>query len=397
MRFYRHIQEAFRNLRASKLRSLLAIIGILVGTGSVVALISSSQAATDNALSQFKTLGTNLLALNLQEDPAAQAVNKVQYLQLDQLQQLMAQVPSIELAAPYVSAYSSVFFAGHKLDAQTMGATADLASINKLQMARGRFVSELDGRNYYCVIGDTLAENMKQYGVNNPIGQQIKLGSLYFTVIGVLEKTTPNMFMFADFNTTAIMPLKTSYILSQYAQIRDVMFRIKPNFSLKSVQQQIDLTLSGMLPTQRLMFRSPEQIISIMSKQRSTFTWLLVMIGSISLLVGGIGVMNIMLVSVVERRREIAIRLAIGAKQKDIRTMFLIETVTLTTFGGAIGVILGLTFSILLGYFSGWGVHIYLMPPVLGFSVSVIVGVISGFYPALKASKLNPIEILQSD
>ncbi len=397
MKFRRHLQESLRNLRAAKLRSLLAILGILVGTGSVVALISASQAATDHALSEFKALGTNLLALNMQTDPAAEAMRKVRYLKQDDLPILQQLEPEIALSAPYITAYTPIFYDGRKLNGQIIGATDDLREISKLHLASGRFVSELDGHSYYCVIGHKIVETLKAFGEENPIGKQIKLGNVYFTIIGELKPWQTNLFLFSDLNTAIITPLQTSYMLSKYAQIHDVLFRIKPNIPLKQVQASLTDKLADYLPGQRVMFRSPEQIINIMSKQRSTFTWLLAMIGGISLLVGGIGVMNIMLVSVVERRREIGIRMAIGAKQKDIRQMFLIEAVSLTTFGGILGIATGLIIAASLGHFSGWGFHFYLLPPTLGFSVSVIVGIVSGFYPALKASNLNPIEILQSD
>lgn len=395
MNIRRHIKEAKRNLYAAKLRSFLAILGIVVGTGSVVALVSASQAATEHAMAQFKTLGTNLLALNIQADPQAEAMQHVTYLHASDLRQLEQHESAIEKSAPYISDYDPVIYKGHKFEAQPLGVTESLLDIAKIRMASGRFISELDGNSYYCVVGNDIAAKMLQAGASNVIGEQVKIGPVYFTVVGVMQPWQSNMFMFVNLNSAVITPLDTSYLLSKYSQIHDVLFRIKEGQDLQQVRHRIDLQMTSMLEGQHFDFRSPDQIIAIMGKQRSTFTWLLVMIGSISLLVGGIGVMNIMLVSVVERRREIGIRMAIGAKQKDIRHLFLVEAIVLTVFGGAVGIVVGVFITQVLGHFSGWGYHFYLLPMLMGIVVSVIVGVLSGYYPASKAAKLLPIDILR--
>ena len=205
------------------------------------------------------------------------------------------------------------------------------------------------------------------------------------------------VFLFANLNNSVLVPLTQSYRLSPYAQINDILFRVDKGSNLKQIQDSITGKLKILLPNKRFMFRSPKQIIDIMSKQRKTFTWLLGMIGGISLLVGGIGVMNIMLVSVIERRREIGIRMAIGARRADIRWMFLIESVTLTLFGGFLGVTLGILVSVILAEVADWGFVFFILPPTLGFLVSVLVGILSGFYPAYRASRLDPIETLHGE
>lgn len=275
--------------------------------------------------------------------------------------------------------------------------THDLLPVVKMHIGSGRFVSYLDNHSYFCLVGDKIAKQLRQHGVFNPIGKQIQLGKVLFTIVGVLGPWQTNLFMFADLNDSIMIPLQTAYLLSKYANINDLLIRVKKGANLKTIQTKVDSKLKLLLPKKQFQFRSPDQIIGIMTKQRSTFTYLLGMIGSISLLVGGIGVMNIMLVSVIERRREIGIRLAIGARRGDIRYMFLIESITLTLFGGLMGVILGVTISVILALAAGWGFTFFILPPVLGFVVSVIVGMISGFYPAFRASKLDPIETLHGD
>ena len=392
-----HVKESFVNLAASKLRSFLAILGILVGTASVVTLVSSSLMATNNALKQFKSLGTNLLSVNIMQEQSSTHTKQVRHLRLKDMAALVRGAPQVNLVAPYTNVYASVYYNGHALNAQSVGATESLPKVVKLHIDKGRFVSRLDKDAPFCVIGAKLVKDLKKYGVFNQIGKQLQVGHTIFTVIGTTKPWQTNLFMSADLNSSVIIPLQASFLLSKYAEINNLMFRLKKNPNLKLAQQHVSAALQKIIPGRKFTFRSPQQIIGIMSKQRSTFTWLLGTIGGISLIVGGIGVMNIMLVSVVERRREIGIRMAIGANSSDIRWMFLIEAVTLTIFGGILGVLVGILVSVVVAIFAKWQITFFLLPPFLGFIVSVIVGVLSGFYPAFRASKLDPIDALQTD
>lgn len=396
MDFIRHIKDSFSNLLSAKLRSFLAILGVLVGTGSVVALISSSQLATLHALAQFKTLGTNLLAMSVQQAPGAQSQAQKQQLRFKHMPLLNSASPQIVLSAPYISIFKSMRFKGKPLNGEILAATGNLSKIVKIEVAKGRFVSVLDRSEFYCDVGSNVAKKMLKMGVK-PIGQQIQVGKKYFTVIGVVKPWQPNLFMFNDINDGIIIPLKTAYLLSKTAQISNVLFRLIKEPQLKKAQSDITARMREILPKLQVRFRNPEQIIKIVAKQRKTFTWLLGAIGGISLIVGGIGVMNIMLVSVVERRREIGIRMAIGAQRSDIMKMFLIESVILTVFGGIVGIIFGVLASYILSFVTGWEFKLFLLPPVLGFVVSALVGIVSGFYPSYRASRLDPIQTLQSD
>lgn len=396
MGFIEHVREAILNIYLAKIRSLLAILGVLVGTGSVVALISSSQLATAHALEQFKTLGTNLLGMSLQDDPSKPLPPLPKQLQLEDIPNIISASDQIVKVAPYTQLYQSLVFSGTTFDGQVIGATEDLSAIAKIYIARGRFVSMLDKENFFCVIGDKIASKIMSMGID-PLYKQIQVGKSFFTIVGIAKPWEPNLFLFVDVDNGIIIPVQASYLLSKDAHISDLLFRLiqKPNIQL--VQDQLTKKLQALLPNKQIFFRNPEQIIDIIAKQRKTFTWLLGAIGGISLIVGGIGVMNIMLVSVVERRQEIGIRMAIGARPADIMSMFLIESIILTSFGGLVGIVFGILISMLLGLATRWGFHIYLIPPILGFGVSVIVGVISGYYPALRASRLDPIKTLQGE
>lgn len=385
-----HLRESSRNLFSAKLRSILAILGVLVGTAAVVALIASSRLATNHALAQFKSLGTNLLALNFQSTNMSQGQGSTEALQLNQIPQLVHASSQIVMAAPYIQLFQSMALFGKSFPGQVMGTTGEMRDIAKIRLTQGRFISSLDRNEFYCVIGHKIAAKFRAQH-QNPIGQQIQVGKHIFTIVGVVAPWTPNLFLLVDLDNAIIIPLSTSHLLIANANIHNVLFRLIKHPDIPNIQQGISAMMDRILPNQQLQFRDPTKIIKLISSQRQTFNWLLIAIGSIALVVGGIGVMNIMLVSVVERRREIGIRMAVGAQRRDILFMFLIESIVLTLFGGLLGIIVGLTVTYVLAYVTGWTFYFYWSPVLLGFIVSVFVGIASGFYPAWGASKLDPI------
>lgn len=396
MDFLTHIRESLLNLFSAKTRSLLAILGILVGTGSVVALISSSQLATEHALSQFKKLGTNLLAVIVSSDETSQSTGQIRSLQIDDMPVIQAQVPSIQKIVPYITLFQTAHFQDLQFSGQILGADEGFADIAKIFIERGRFVSFLDKNSFYCVIGHTIAEQIQAKGID-PINKQIAIGGYLLTIIGIARPWEPNLFIFSNINEGIIIPISLSYLINPQAQIQNILLQLYPNSLLDNAKDQIEKVITKISPASNVRFHDPGQIIDVVKKQRSTFTWLLSAIGGISLLVGGIGVMNIMLVSVIERRREIGIRMAIGARQKDILEMFLIEAIVLTILGGLLGVILGSLTTVILAVSSGWEYSFHFLPVALGFVVSAAVGVFSGLYPSFRASRLDPIATLQSE
>ena len=397
MKLGANLTMAFRNLLSSKLRSILAILGILVGTGSVVALISSSQLATQHALSQFKSLGTNLLMVDIQSaNTQSQHTEQVRQLSLYDLKLIKRASSQIRSIAAYTSSYGAITMADLNLSGQVLGATEELAEIAKIRVLRGRFISYLDKEAFFCDVGINVAKKMRKLG-EPVIGNQIKVGKIVYTIVGVLAKWQPSLFFYADLDNGVIVPLQTSFLMGKTVAINNLLIRLVSVPNIHLVQKKLKVVLEKILPGRQINFRNPEQIISAVTAQRKTFTWMLAAIGGISLLVGGIGVMNIMLVSVIERRREIGIRMAVGARPRDIMHMFLTEGVMLTLFGGIVGVITGVLVSFAIAELSRWQFTLFWMPPVLGFVVSVLVGLVSGFYPAFRASRLDPIQTLQGD
>lgn len=389
-----HFVEALTNLASTKLRTFLAILGVLVGTASVVAMVSGGELATRAALAQFKSLGTNLLAVQLN---LSEGGDNTQKLAVKTITDVRTVSPDIELIAPYSNLYVPITYATNSIDGGIIGVTSAIQTIMKLKMTKGRFISFLDTYEPFCVVGQGIYQNIKQYTLQDPIGQQINLGNRIFTIIGVMNNADNNSFMYADINNSVLIPIQTALSLSKYADINNVIFRLAPKADIDQVQSAITQYFNQAAPNRQLYFQSAKQLIDSMRKQQQILTLFLGFIGSIALLVGGIGVMNIMLVSVTERKREIGIRLAIGAKRRDIQLMFLIEAVVLSILGGFIGVLLGILISFIIAEAKNWAFTLFLLPPVIGFTVSVLTGIFFGFYPAYKAAKLDPIQTLRAE
>ena len=350
-------QAAFFNILGAKLRSFLAVLGILIGTASVVALVMSGQLATQHALAQFKVLGTNLLSINIYQQNQQKSQSsgvKLSNLTLAQALNSVQADPSIMLAAPYTADYSTVYADDKNLNASVIGATDNLAQVIKIKLQQGRFVSVLDNNQQYAVIGATVAKHLHQLSKGKLMGRQVSIGKNIYTIIGVIQPWPQNNFFNEDINNSIIIPIVAALSSNKYAQIQNIVYRIKPNSDIDAIKNKLHAYINQYVNNGQVFVRSPEQIIKSMQKQQSTFTVLLGVIGGISLLVGGIGVMNIMLVSVVERHREIGIRRAIGARQSNIKWLFLTESITLSFFGGVIGVIIGILTSFVIAHLFHW-------------------------------------------
>jgi putative ABC transport system permease protein len=386
-----NIKQAFNNIRQHFLRSFLTLLGVLVGTAAVVSLLTGSELATRSALEQFKKLGVDLIGVSFSSDSEDQ--HSQAELDLNTLEKFRS--PNIDYGSAYNLHYSEVIFRASQVELNVIGATQKMQHLLNLTPLAGRFISNLDNQNSYCVLGFEAAQSLN----NNPatlLGEQIRINNFYFTVIGILDKADKNLFLLADPNESIIIPLSNSLQLFKNAQINHVIYKTRGQQDIEAIQNEIQSYFAKARPNLQISFRSPETIVENMTKQNRTFKLLLGFIGSISLIVGGIGVMNIMLVSVTERRREIGIRMAVGANQQDILYLFLAEAAILTLLGGLAGIILGEFISIITAKISQWPFHLLPTPIFIGFFVSTLVGLFFGFYPARRASLLDPIEILRT-
>lgn len=392
-----HLQQAYINLAASKLRSFLACLGVLVGTAAVVALISCGQLATETALAQFKTLGTDLLAVAAYESTSAKSSLGDDQIPITLWRQMPERIPALRSVAPYSVTYQNLSFEGKVLKGAIIGADESLAKIINIKLAAGHFVSYVSSFEHFCVIGDQLAKQIKEITLDNPIGKQLHLGKALYTIIGVAAPWKENGFFNEDINQSVIIPIAGMAMLSKDYKINNAVFELKPDSPIDEVIADVKQLISIQAPKLNIFSRSAKQIIASMESQGHTFTLLLAVIGGISLLVGGIGVMNVMLVSVSERKKEIGIRKAVGAKNKEIQVLFLVESTMLSLLGGVLGVALGLIFTRIIAYFFNWSFTIFFIPPLAGFAISVATGIFFGFYPAKRASLLEPMASLRNE
>lgn len=399
MKLIEHAKQGLLNLYFSKLRSLLALLGVLVGTASVVAMVLGGELATQEALKQFKSLGTDLLAVsvNSSAEETYETGGKAENLSLQQAVEIGKVSPDILRAAPYTQLFNPISYNGTAINSVILGVTDSFADIVKVKLSAGRFISVVDKYELYCVIGHDVYEAMKKVSVKDPLGQSLQIGKNIFTVVGVAEKWPENGFVYANIDNSILIPILTSSLVSKYANISNIIMRLTQTADIGALQNQITHYVNSVVSNKAVSYRSAQELIAKMKKQSDILTVFLGLIGSVSLIVGGIGVMNIMLVSVMERRREIGIRLALGAKRREIGGLFLIEAVMLSLMGGVMGVVIGILIAYIIALLWHWEFTLFLWPPLAGFSVSVAVGIFFGFYPAYLASKLNPIDALRSD
>lgn len=397
MRIKSQLQQAWLNIAAAKLRSFLALLGILVGTAAVVALLSCGRMATEKALEQFRALGTDLLAVsafNRGHQPAKGAdmdINLAAWRRLPDI------IPSIKKIAPYATTYQSISFAGKELQGPIIGADESLADIIQIDMARGRFVSFLNTSEHVAVIGSAVAQKMRSVTLDDPIGQQLVLGKGSYTIIGVANAWKENAFFNEDINRAIIVPVAGVQYINKTSKINSAVVLLEEDTPIAPTMESIRFFLGQQAPGLHIFMRSAQQIIHSMESQGKIFTLLLAVIGGISLLVGGIGVMNVMLVAVSERKKEIGIRKAVGARNRDIKQLFLIEAAAVAVIGGIMGVLLGIAFSFVVARFSQWSFFVGVLPPTVGFGISVATGIFFGFYPAVRAANLPAIVSLRGD
>jgi putative ABC transport system permease protein len=397
MNILSYFEQAWVNLVSAKLRSFLAILGILVGTAAVVALISCGNLATEKALEQFKAMGTDLMAVSLFSQSRDKSHSERSDFSLTQWRHLKRQIPEIEKIAPYSSTYQSLSYQGKAIKGALIGADSQLQDILALKLKKGRFVSSLESYEHVLVIGHDMAEQIKAISPGNPLGKQLRVGNSLYTIIGILDPWKENAFFNENIDMAVIIPIAGMSLLKKDNKITQAIIQLTPNSNIDIVIKHLKQMIHLQVPKLSVFPRSARQIIAGMENQGRIFTLLLGVIGSISLLVGGIGVMNVMLVSVSERKKEIGIRKALGAKQLEIQRLFLSEAMMLGVFGGMLGLALGLCVTAIIAAFSHWSMHFYLLPNLAGLIVSLCTCLFFGYYPARRAARLDPIVSLHHD
>jgi putative ABC transport system permease protein len=400
MRIVATFRIALRALRRNKMRSLLTMLGIIIGIWAVIMAVSLTSGATKQIEDQVSSLGESVITAfsgNFTSGGMRGGWGSAPTLTVEDANAIMDQVPNVVAVSPEVRDREQVLANGLNWNTQVMGESPDYPQIRNWTMASGSVFSEQDVRSLakVAIVGKTVVDEL--FPNENPLGQTIRIRNLPFKIVGVLASKGFNLFG-QDQDDIVVVPY-TSHMhrITARTFVNDILVQAANDQVIDKVQNDItDLLLARHhSKEQDFTVRNQVELMQLFTSTSRTTGYLLAGVAAVSLVVGGIGIMNIMLVSVTERTREIGIRMAVGARAGDILIQFLIEAVTLSAIGGLIGIILGITFS----WIAASATNLPTVTPFVWIAVafisSAIIGIISGFYPAWKASKLDPIDALR--
>jgi putative ABC transport system permease protein len=399
---------AVRALRVNKLRSALTMLGIVIGVGAVITMVAVGAGAQARVAEQIQSLGSNMIIV-LSGSITAGGVRMGSGSQLtiteDDAWAIQREIRTVTAAAPTSRGSAQIVYGNLNWATSVQGVTGEFFSAREWDVADGRLFSqeEIEGAAKVALIGQTVAGNL--FGDSDPLGQVIRIKNVPFGVIGVLQRKGQTTFG-QDQDDTVLIPLsaaKRKVLGSSQANARavgSIAVKVGDARAMPDAEQEIRGLLRQRHRLQTFQeddfgIRNLTEVLQSQGASSRVLTWLLAAIASVSLLVGGIGIMNIMLVSVTERTREIGLRMAVGARGGDILVQFLVEAVTLSLLGGVLGIALGLGGSYAIAYFAQWRTLVSVQAVAVAFLFSAAVGVFFGFYPARQASRLNPIDALR--
>ncbi|MBI3600353.1 MAG: ABC transporter permease [Nitrospinae bacterium] len=400
------IKISFRSLRVNKMRSGLTMLGIVIGVGAVITMIAVGTGASQRIEEQISSMGSNLLMIL----PGATTAGGVRMgmgtqptLSMGDAEAIQKECASVSYVAPNLGGITQVIYGSQNWSTGITGTTPDMLYVRDWTLSQGRPFAEEDVRNAskVCMPGQTVVDNL--FGNENPIGQIIRIKNVPFTVVGILDKKGQSP-TGQDQDDTIFIPVtaaqKKIFGTAFPGMVRIIMVKAKSMEDLYTAEKEITELLRqrhriGDRQDNDFTVRNLTQAMQASEQSGKVMTLLLGAIASVSLLVGGIGIMNIMLVSVTERTREIGIRMAVGARTWDIRLQFIIESLIISLIGGAFGIIAGIAGSKMLSMLAGWPTIVSPLSISLAFGFSGVVGIFFGFYPAYKASLLDPIDALR--
>jgi len=402
------LRVAMRALAVNKLRSALTMLGIIIGVAAVIVMIAVGGGAQARVEEQIRSLGSNLLLI-LSGTTTAGGVRmgfgSNQTISEDDAAAIPREVPQT-LAAPALRGTAQIVWGNQNWSTVIFGVTPEYIDVRQWELAAGRLFDATDmaGATKVCLIGQTVARQL--FGGADPVGQAIRIRRVPFTVIGVLESKGQSM-MGTDQDDLILMPITTARKrvlgasnLAKQRSVGTIWVKVAEGYDMKTAEEQVRALLRQrhrLQPGQDDDFslRNLEEVAATQEASSRVLALLLAAVASVSLVVGGIGIMNIMLVSVTERTREIGLRMAVGARNRDILGQFLVEAVTLSLIGGLVGVALGMAAAFGVAQLAGWRIVIAPQAVLLAVAFAFVIGVFFGFYPARKAARLNPVEALR--
>lgn len=397
------IQIALRALARNKLRSFLTMLGIVIGVGAVIAMVAIGQGAQQQVQSQIASMGSNLLFVssgNVTRGGIRMGAGATKTLVDADVQAIMRECQACAAAAPGSASTQQVVYEGENWSTRVNGTTPSYFTVRDWPFAEGGTFSDDDVRTAanVVVIGETVRQNL--FGAVDPVGQTMRIGTLPFQIVGVLVGKGQSG-MGADQDDAVYIPISTlQKKITGQDWLSYVMVSAKSQPASYAAQQEITALLRdrhriGRGQDDDFTVRNLADVAQLADQSSQVLTMLLASIAGVSLLVGGIGIMNIMLVSVTERTREIGIRIAIGATEEDVQRQFLTESMVMSLMGGVIGVLMGVGTSVVISNALKWPVLVSPVSIIVAVVFSIAVGVFFGYYPAKKASRLDPIEALR--
>jgi putative ABC transport system permease protein len=399
------VGTAAEALSRYKLRTGLSVLGVVLGVAAVIAMMSVSEGARREALAQVESMGLdNLVARNRALTAEEMAQGTGVGLAAADADLLLRLVPLVTTASPLVERFMTVSYAAERTTARVLAIGATYPAILRLRAERGRLLSAVDeaASAKVCVLGAGLARTL--FGYRDPVSQHVRLGSDYYEVIGVLPAqaaTAPVIGALAwrDLNQSVLAPL--SSVLGRTAAIApgqrvdEIWLQAADGEQVERIGQVVRHALGRMHGASAFDIVVPRELLAQRYRTQRTFSVVVGSVAVLALLVGGIGIMNIMLTSVVERTKEIGIRRTVGATRRDVSAQFLTESLLMTLTGGALGIALGAVVSWGITAYAGWSTYISILAIGLAFVVSVAVGVVFGLYPAVKAARLEPVDAVR--
>jgi putative ABC transport system permease protein len=400
MRVFATFRIALRALRRNKMRTLLTMLGIIFGVAAVITTVSLGRGAKAMVEAQVASLGQNVLQVfpgSLSTGGARGGWGSRSTLTPEDAQAVLRETPNVVAVSCEVRDRSQILANGLNWNTQVLGESPEYLSVRSWELSSGAMFTDADVRSAakVCILGKTVVDQL--FSGEDPVGQTIRIRDIPFKILGVLQPKGFNFFG-QDQDDTVIIPYTSSMRrFSGNDYLRAILIQVDRAENMDRIQEEVTALLQQRRGNREPDFtiRSQAEIANVVNESSKTMRSLLAAIATVSLIVGGIGVMNIMLVSVTERTREIGIRMAIGARGHDVMLQFLIEACTLSTVGGGLGVLFGLIASKLLTYLKQWPTLTPMEWVIAAFATSAIVGIVFGFYPARKASRLDPIEALR--